>query len=466
MVSEWQQAFLTDLYEIGSGLSKPAEDFGSGYPFLAFKDVFNNVFVPAELEQLVQSNEKEQQKCSVLRGDVFLTRTSETMNELGMSSVALKDYPQATFNGFTKRLRPKEGNSLVPEYVAYYLRSPAFRTKMLAFSTMSTRASLNNEMIGRLTIDFPNPEVQFRIAAVLKAFDDKIALNCQINTTLESMAQALFKSWFVDFDPVIDNALAAGHEIPDALQKRAQARAARHEALCQQINKTTETTDAASAEQPLPNGLLPTEIQQLFPDRFVFTEEMGWVPEGWEAIKFSDLVEAKQGKYLAKDEMKELPEGDFIYPVWGGNGILGYSLKKAYEEPVTLMTCRGSNCGLIKTTQSPSWVSNNSFACSSKYGSQYFLYLYFLSEDFSECVSGSAQPQITYTALKNKLMKYPVSKSVCDAFSQIVAVFREKQFDNDRQMELLCQLRDSLLPKLLSGQLTIPAAEQAIDEVN
>ncbi|MBN8086359.1 restriction endonuclease subunit S, partial [Vibrio vulnificus] len=88
---------------------------------------------------------------------------------------------------------------------------------MLAFSTMSTRASLNNEMIGRLEISYPPKEAQRHIAHVLKTLDNKITLNRQINQTLEQMAQTLFKSWFVDFDPVMDNALDAGSPIPDEL---------------------------------------------------------------------------------------------------------------------------------------------------------------------------------------------------------------------------------------------------------
>ncbi len=213
MQSEWKEVSLLDIYDIRSGLSKPAKDFGSGFPFLSFKDVFYNYFAPDELTQLVQSSEKERYGCSVQRGDVFLTRTSETMHELGMSCVALKDYENATFNGFCKRLRPKPGNDAIPEYVGYYLRSSKFRNEMMAFSTMSTRASLNNEMIGKLSISLPPKTEQKAIAHALKTLDDKIQLNRQTNQTLEAMAQALFKSWFVDFDPVIDNALAAGHEM-------------------------------------------------------------------------------------------------------------------------------------------------------------------------------------------------------------------------------------------------------------
>ncbi|WP_170973817.1 restriction endonuclease subunit S, partial [Escherichia coli] len=234
MGSNWKTTKLLDHYDIRSGLSKPAKDFGSGHPFLTFKDVFYNYFTPDELGDLVQSNDKERENCSVKRGDVFLTRTSETMHELGMSCVALQDYENATFNGFCKRLRPHQNSELVPEYVGYYLRSTKFRQSMLAFSTMSTRASLNNEMIGRLEISYPPEEEQIEIARVLKNLDDKITLNRQINQTLEQMAQALFKSWFVDFDPVVDNALDAGFfeqdlEFSDELLRRAEFRKAARE---------------------------------------------------------------------------------------------------------------------------------------------------------------------------------------------------------------------------------------------
>ena len=282
MGSDWSESSLLDLFDVSSGLSKSAKYFGRGYPFVSFKDVFKNTFLPAHLEQLVMSEETERAKCSVKKGDVFITRTSETMHELGMSSVALKDYPDATFNGFTKRLRPKNGTEKVlnPEYVGYYLRSPMFRQKMLAFSTMSTRASLNNEMIGRLTIAYPEFDEQQRISGVLKRIDEKIELNIQTNQTLEQMAQALFKSWFVDFDPVIDNALAAGNEIPEALQKRAETR---------------------KQAQQLPDFKpLPDEIRALFPDEFEQCHALnvgilGWVPKGWKVSNLGEKVTVKRG---------------------------------------------------------------------------------------------------------------------------------------------------------------------------
>jgi len=141
MVDDWKEFPLSQLYDFCSGLSKSRSAFGSGYGFLSFKDVFYNFFVPDKLSELVNSTEKEQESFSIKRGDVFLTRTSETMDELGMSCVSLKDYKSATFNGFTKRLRPKSDSNIVPEYAAYFFRSPKFRNEITAMSSLSTSRS-------------------------------------------------------------------------------------------------------------------------------------------------------------------------------------------------------------------------------------------------------------------------------------------------------------------------------------
>src|ERR1017187_5835744 len=202
MGGNWEVVSLDQIYEFSSGLSKPRASFGAGYPFLSFKDVFYNIFVPRKLTELVNSTVQERESRSIKRGDVFLTRTSETMDELGMSCVALTDLPEATFNGFTKRLRPRSEPRVVPEYAGYFFRSPAFRRDVTAMSSLSTRASLNNEMISRLRITLPPIAEQVTIGHILKALDDRIGLNRRMNETLEAMARAVFKSLFVDFHPV------------------------------------------------------------------------------------------------------------------------------------------------------------------------------------------------------------------------------------------------------------------------
>lgn len=197
-MSEWKEYKLGDAYDFSSGLSKSADQFGYGNEFLTFKDVFNNYFLPEKLTSLVNSTIKERETCSINRGDVFLTRTSETDDELGMSSVALKDYPNATFNGFTKRLRPNGKIKIYPEFIAYYLRSHRFRSYIVGMSSITTRASLNNSMLSSLPLNIPSYEKQFEIGNQLKSLDDKIDLLNRENKTLEAMAETLFRKWFVE----------------------------------------------------------------------------------------------------------------------------------------------------------------------------------------------------------------------------------------------------------------------------
>jgi len=196
-MKKWESVKLGDLYEVHNGLSKGGKYFGSGYPFLTFSTVFNNYFLPEELTDFVQSTEKERESYSILRGDVFVTRTSETSDELGMSCIALKDYPNATYNGFTKRMRPIT-DRVLPEYIGYYMRMPSFRGEFQAFSTMTTRASLKNEDLLSLEVKLPEIDEQKKIAEILSAYDALIMNNQKQIKLLEEAAQRLYKEGFVD----------------------------------------------------------------------------------------------------------------------------------------------------------------------------------------------------------------------------------------------------------------------------
>ena len=196
-MSEWKKVKLGELYEVHNGLSKGRQFFGTGFPFLTFSDVFNNWFLPEQLESLVQTTDKEREACSIKAGDVFITRTSETMDELGMSSVALKDYPNATYNGFTKRLRPIT-DRVNPRYIGYYLRTSKFRGQFMAFSTMTTRASLANNDLLNMEVELPPMEIQLRIATILSRYDSLIENYQKQIKLLEEAAQRLYKEWFVD----------------------------------------------------------------------------------------------------------------------------------------------------------------------------------------------------------------------------------------------------------------------------
>lgn len=172
---------LNELYSITSGLSKPANQFGYGNPFLSFSTVFNNFHIPNEITELVNTNSSEINRFSIQRGDIFITRTSEKLDELGKSCVALKDIPNATFNGFCKRLRPKfNENIILPEYAQYLFRSKQFTNQIIYSCPMSTRASLNEEILNTIVLNVHSLNEQQHIVDTVGSLDDKIENNNKI----------------------------------------------------------------------------------------------------------------------------------------------------------------------------------------------------------------------------------------------------------------------------------------------
>jgi len=191
---------FSDLYEMSSGISSSKEQAGHGSPFISFSTVFNNYFLPEELPDLMDTSLKEQEIFSVKKDDVFITRTSETVDALAMSCVAVKDYPKATFSGFVKRLRPKTTGIVYSKYIAFFLRSKYFRKVLDCNTIMTLRASFNEDMFSFLYLYLPDYEEQVRIGDLLYKMEMKIRTNNKINDNLEQQFMLLYDYWFTQFD--------------------------------------------------------------------------------------------------------------------------------------------------------------------------------------------------------------------------------------------------------------------------
>lgn len=188
------------LYQMNSGITSRPEQAGHGAPFLSFSTVFNNYFLPPELGDRMDTSKGEQDQYSIKTGDIFLTRTSEVIDELGMSSVALKNYPKATYSGFLKRLRPTKADITYPKFMAFYLRSRLFRKTMTNNAVLTLRASLNENIFSYLELLLPKYSEQVKAGDFLFLLNQKIELNNRINAELEAMGKALYDYWFVQFD--------------------------------------------------------------------------------------------------------------------------------------------------------------------------------------------------------------------------------------------------------------------------
>lgn len=183
-----------ELYDLSSGISTSKEQAGHGFPFISFSTIFNNYFIPDTLPDLMETSRSEQEKYSVLAGDVLLTRTSETLDELAMSSVALKDYPNATFSGFAKRLRPKHSNFPDPKFMAFYLRGSYFRRSINSLATMTTRASFNETLFSFLSLELPDINTQVAIGNLLFNLEKKIQANKKLNDNLQQQLCLIYEN--------------------------------------------------------------------------------------------------------------------------------------------------------------------------------------------------------------------------------------------------------------------------------
>jgi type I restriction enzyme S subunit len=281
-----------------------------------------------------------------------------------------------------------------------------------------------------------------------------------MNATLEAMAQALFKSWFVDFDPVIDNALAAGNPIPDELEAKAAARQA-----------------LGDARKPLPE-----DIRSLFPNAFVFTEEMGWIPEGWKIKEIKELGRVITGKTPSKDVTNAYSDCGipFITPTDIDDSLFVSSTNRYLSEYGQLavrntkitagsicVTCIGSQMGKTVIAPKDSFTNQqiNTVIVKNKTWRNYlFLTLRGRKEEiFLMGSAGSTMPIINKSTFEKLLLIFPDDKLLMrfheSMDSMLFAVLR-----NDQQNKNLSEIRDALLPKLLSGELRIPEADQLIKE--
>lgn len=199
-MNEIKKYKFCDLYDMASGISSTKGQAGHGAPFLSFGTVFNNYFLPENLIDKMDTTIEEQNTFSIKKGDVFVTRTSETIDELAMSSVALKDYPNATYSGFVKRLRPKTTGIVYDKFLAFYLRSKLFRKTMTNNATMTLRASFNEDIFSFLYLYLPPYEEQKKIGDLLYNIEMKMLANKKINDNLEQQLTTLYDYWFTQFD--------------------------------------------------------------------------------------------------------------------------------------------------------------------------------------------------------------------------------------------------------------------------
>lgn len=448
MGSEWKKANFGEIVQITMGQSPKGNTCNSeenGVPLLNGPTEFGNSF-PKPVQFTIDP------KKNAKKGDLlFCVRGSTT----GRMNWADKEY--AIGRGLAS-LRHKNGM----KYQQYLKAVIAYKLPNLLLSaTGSTFPNVSRSQLNTLTINIPPLPEQKAISHILGTLDEKIELNRRMNATLEQMAHTLFKSWFVDFDPVIDKALAAGNPIPEPLQKRAEKRKA-----------------LGDKRKPLPEN-----IQKLFPDAFEFSEELDkWVPKGWEVCSINEIAEVIGGgtpstkieEYYCQDGIPWLSPKDLSGYEWkfiskGATDITNLGLQKSSARLMpkgTVLFSSRAPIGYIAIAENE--ISTNqgfkSLVPKNKMASNYLFY--FLKTnltDIEAIATGSTFKEVSGSAIKNFKILIPFP-NVIEHFEMKTQEFDAKQLIIQKEVKSLTNIRNTLLPKLISSEIRIPEAKTILRE--
>lgn len=360
---------------------------------------------------LSEEKAAEFKNCEAHPGDLLFTAAG-TIGQVGIIPSSGKYTKYIISN---KQLRARlDPQKIHPLFAYYWFASPVMVAVIQSRNTGSTIPLINLSVIKSLPIPVPPLDEQRAIVKYFSLLDDRITLLRETNATLEAIAQALFKSWFVDFAPV--RARAEGLE--------------------------PEGMDAATAA--------------LFPDSFE-ESELGLVPSGWKVSKVENLMTLSYGKAL-----KATDRIDGSVPVYGSGGITGYHNESLVKGPSIIVGRKGT-VGSLYWEDRPFFPIDTVFYVKTDTPLTYCYYL-LRTLGLENMNTDGAVPGL------NRSNAYRLSTTVADAlvleaFDEIVASLRAKIFANSQQAQTLTQLRDTLLPRLISGQLRLPEAEAQLEEV-
>lgn len=419
MVNDWADFKLSEVINlIGGGTPKRsiAEYWGGDIPWLSVKD-FNNEYRHVEKsDETITKLGLEKSSTKLLERGQIIISARGTVGELAQVSKTM------AFNQSCYGIDAKTEYTL-NDFLYYLLKHSISNIQRITHGAVFD--TITRDTFNFIEVSLPPLTEQKAIAHILGSLDDKIELNRQMNETLEAMAQALFKSWFVDFDPVIDNALAAGNAIPEVFAKRAEQR------------KGIEKKDNS-------------DIQDLFPDAFEFTEEMGWIPRGWEVGSLDNMFELQRGFDLPKTKRT-----DGFYPLMAASGQDGTHDEYKVKGP-GVITGRSGKLGIVSFVNADYWPLNTTLWVKNyNQSNPYHAYFFLQTLDLEKYNSGSAVPSLNRNNVHNLIQILP-SNIVLDKFQEVIESSFAKIAENNTGIETLAKLRDTLLPKLMSGELRIP----------
>lgn len=381
---EWKEVRLGEVADVqtgpfGSQLHK--ENYvNKGTPIVTVEHLGNKWFTSQNLPMVSDEDKLRLAKYCSQEGDVIFSR----VGSVDRCSYVSKEYSGWLFSGRCLRVRPRSG--INPEYLYYFLTNEGTKQYIRNIAVGATMPSINTKLLNEVPITIPSLDDQHRIASILSSLDRKIELNNKINADLEEMAQAIFKNWFIDFEPFKDG-------------------------------------------------------------KFV-DSELGMIPEGWKVGTLEDLITIKYGK-----DHKKLEDGTF--PVYGSGGLMRFVNSWLYNGESVLIPRKGTLDNIMYVCEKFWTVDTMFFSVPKMDYVMKYVYNYIKRFDFSKMNEGTSVPSNTAARL-NKMQILIPTHEVLEMYDETLCPIYNKRKMNDKESRTLSLLRDTLLPRLMSGELEVP----------
>lgn len=398
----------------------------SGIPLITAKIVKGGRFT--EPDEFIAEDAYEQwmTRGIPMKGDIVLT------TEAPLGEVAQLDGRKVALAQRIITLRGKPG-LLDNTYLKFILQSHLVQARLSGRASGSTVSGIKQSELRKVELPIPSWNEQLGIAHILGSLDDKIELNRRINQTLETMAQAIFTSWFVGFDPVTAK-IAAKAEGRDPLRAAIRAISGKTDAELDVLPREQFDQLAATA------ALFPDEMEE---------SELGEVPKGWSTQALGEFLELSYGKSLPKEQRKE---GSI--PVYGSGGVGGF-----HES--ALVVAPGIVVGRKGTVGSLFWVEEDFYAIDTVFYVKplskiplYWIYQLLKTVDIASLGADSAVPGVNRNTIYAQMAVVPGS-SILEVFEKTLSPVVNEIKTLINQTSSLAALRDALLPRLLSGSLAV-----------
>lgn len=426
-MGEWKEYVLEDCMDaIIDYRGKTPKKTSSGVPLITAKIIKNGSILPTQ-EYIAEADYDSWMRRGIPKiGDVLLT------TEAPLGEVAQISDPNIALAQRVITLRGKK-NFLNNDFLKYLLISPQSQAELSGRSSGTTVLGIKQSELRKIKLRIPEYQQQEKIAVILKSLDDKIELNRKMSETLEEMARAIFKSWFVDFDPV--HAKARGEK---------------------------------------PAGM-PDEIADLFPSEFVHSDQLNKpIPKGWEVKPLGEVFESFGGGTPSTKEPEYWVDGIYYWATPKDLSNLNEPIvfnteRKLTEKGLnkvgsgllpqgTVLLSSRAPIGYIAISETPIAINQGFIAIKeNKFFSKYFIY-FWCKENIEIIIAnanGSTFLEISKKNFRNINSVFPVDEKIISAFTSIVEPIFQLIQKNIIEKNTLTELRDSLLPKLISGEIEV-----------